>query len=87
MERQFEIIGEALAQLVKIDPTTGTRIGEHKRVTAFCNLLIHGYAQVDNRIVWDVLQNKVPALPQEAEMLLAFPENSGKQNNAGEPES
>jgi len=70
--------GEALAQLVKMDPATGTRITEYKRVVAFRNLLIHGYAQIDHRIVWDVLERKVPALLREAEELLA--EGEGKQH-------
>jgi uncharacterized protein with HEPN domain len=80
VERQFEVIGEALAQLVKVDPATGTRITEYKRVVAFRNLLIHGYAQVDHRIVWDVLEKRVPALLREAEKLLA--EGEGKQPDA-----
>ena len=69
-ERQFEIIGEALRRLSNEDAATAARITEHQRVIAFRNILIHGYAEIDNRIVWDVLRTKLPKLLQEVEALL-----------------
>lgn len=54
VERQFEIIGEALNQLSKIDSATAGKIPELSRIVAFRNVLIHGYASVDNRLVWGV---------------------------------
>jgi uncharacterized protein with HEPN domain len=70
VERQFEIIGEALAKLAKIDQETATLISEHRRIIAFRNILIHGYAQIDDRLVWGVLDSKLPALSQEVKKLL-----------------
>ncbi len=69
-ERQFEIIGEALRRLAKDDPASAARIHEHQRIIAFRNILIHGYADVDDRVVWDVLQTKLPTLQREVEALL-----------------
>ena len=69
-ERQFEIIGEALRRLSKDDPASAARIHEHQRIIAFRNILIHGYADVDDRVVWDVLQTKLPTLQREVEALL-----------------
>lgn len=69
-ERQFEIIGEALRRLSTEDPTTAARITECERIISFRNILIHGYAEVDDRIVWDVLQTKLPTLLREVEALL-----------------
>lgn len=62
VERQFEIIGEALNQLSRIDPTTAATVAELPRIVAFRNVLIHGYASVDDRIVWGVIESSLPSL-------------------------
>ena len=51
VERQFEIVGEALAQLARIDPAS--RVSEYRRIIGFRNILIHGYADLDQRLVWE----------------------------------
>ena len=70
VERQFEIIGEALTKLAKADQETAALISEHHRIIAFRNILIHGYAQIDDRLVWGVLDSKLPTLSQEVTKLL-----------------
>jgi len=70
VERQFEIIGEALRRLSKEDPVTIARINEHARIIAFRNILIHGYADIDDRIVWDLAHSKLPTLLLQIESLL-----------------
>jgi uncharacterized protein with HEPN domain len=78
VERQFEIIGEALAQLARLNEDLASRISEHRRIIAFRNILIHGYApappapsSMDSRIVWDVVQTRLPALRREVAELMA----------------
>jgi uncharacterized protein with HEPN domain len=71
VERQFEIIGEALARLIRLDETLATRITEQRRIVAFRNALIHGYADVDDRVVWDVVETKLPVLRREIKALLS----------------
>ena len=70
VERQFEIIGEALNKLNRIDPDTASSVSNYKRIIAFRNILIHGYALVDDRVVWDVVQENLPILQREIETLL-----------------
>jgi uncharacterized protein with HEPN domain len=70
VERQLEILGEALAQLAKTDPAVASKIGEYQRIIAFRNILIHGYAEIDHRIVWNVLEFKLPVVLRQARSLL-----------------
>ncbi len=73
VERQFEIIGEALNRLGRFDEATASRISERKRIVAFRNILIHGYDLVDEQVVWDVVQKDLRGLRREVEMLLLEP--------------
>ena len=70
VERQFEIIGEALGQLAKLDPEIAGRITEHRRIIAFRNILVHGYAGVDDMLVWDMVETRLADLRREVEELL-----------------
>lgn len=70
VERQFEIIGEALNQLAKIDPATTARISECRHIIAFRNILIHGYAEIDHRLVWGVAESKLSILVDEVNALI-----------------
>jgi uncharacterized protein with HEPN domain len=49
VERQFEIIGEAFAGLRRTDPELADAIPDLPRIVAFRNVLIHGYATVDDQ--------------------------------------
>lgn len=71
VERNFEIIGEAVGRLTKDDPATANRIGEHRQIIAFRNLLIHGYDVIDHAKVWQVIQNDLPNLERRVAELLA----------------
>lgn len=73
VERKFEIIGEALAKLSRIDPEVTAGISEHGRIIAFRNILIHGYADVDDRLVWDIVETKLPILSDEVAKLIQLP--------------
>lgn len=70
VERQFEIIGEALNQLSKADPQTAHRIPAAAQIVAFRNLLIHGYAHVNDAMVWKTIQESLPSLQAVVEGLL-----------------
>lgn len=70
VERQFEIIGEALAQLARRDPEIAESIQDYRKIIAFRNVLIHGYGQIDHARVWDTVNAEVPVLLARARLLL-----------------
>jgi len=62
VERQFEILGEALNKLRQLDPTTAEGVPNLARIVAFRNVLIHGYASIDDALVWEVATEHAPSL-------------------------
>lgn len=70
-ERQFEIIGEALNHIRAHAPDIAGQIREYHKIIGFRNLLIHGYAVVDDAIVWSIATEKLPLLLDDARHLLA----------------
>jgi len=62
VERQFEIVGEALRKLAELNADMAARIPEYRRIIAFRNVLVHGYASVDHWLVWGIVQHKLPGV-------------------------
>ena len=69
VERQFEIIGEALNRMKRTDPTILARIDDFRRIIAFRNILIHGYDVVSDELVWDIITEKIPSLRAEIDAI------------------
>ena len=70
VERQFEIVGEALNQFSRLDLELALAIPELPRIVAFRNVLIHGYATVDDQVVWGVVEANIPNLSKALAKLL-----------------
>lgn len=70
VERQFEIIGEALSQFAKFDSTAAAQIPDLRDIIAFRNILVHGYAAIDNERVWGIIAKDLPRLQAALEGLL-----------------
>jgi len=70
IERQFEIIGEALSQLCKIEPQWADRIPDVPQIIAFRNVLIHGYASVNDLTVWRTINESLSTLYEIVTSLL-----------------
>ena len=70
VERQFEVISEALKQLSKVAPDIASKIPDCGQIIAFRNILIHGYAVLDKAIVCKVIHQHLPALEKTVQHLL-----------------
>jgi uncharacterized protein with HEPN domain len=71
VERQFEILGEALNRLDRLDAALAARIPDLRHIVAFRNILIHGYAVIDRARVWRAVQDDLPRLRATLDGILA----------------
>ena len=71
VERQFEIIGEALAQLARADAAIAAKIPDLRQIVAFRNVLIHGYAVIEPSRIWRTIEENLPPLQNALAVLLS----------------
>ncbi|MHC4508599.1 MAG: HepT-like ribonuclease domain-containing protein [Planctomycetota bacterium] len=62
IERELEIIGEALARLRRDHPNLAEEIRDVHKVVGLRNVLAHGYDVLEHEILWDIVENKLPIL-------------------------
>lgn len=68
IEREIEIIGEAINRALKQDPDL--QIDNAKRIVDTRNWVIHGYDKVDDVIIWGIVVNHLPKLQEEIQKYL-----------------
>lgn len=68
VERDLEIIGEAIKELLKLEP--GMKISSSRKIIGFRNLLAHSYDSIEDELVWGILQRDIPVLQDEIDRLL-----------------
>lgn len=68
MEREFEIIGEAISKMLKSD--TAIHISYARLIVDLRNKVIHAYDAIDDTIIWKVIVKDLPKLEEEVKLLL-----------------
>lgn len=68
VERMLGIIGEATNRLGKESSTP--LLSDALKITGLRNRVIHAYDYVDNQIIWEIIQERLPELKQEIEEIL-----------------
>ncbi len=68
VERNIEIVGEAMNRILKID--NAILISNSRLFVDLRNRIIHGYDSVSDEIVWSVVIKNLPILQTEIELLL-----------------
>ena len=69
IEREIEIIGEAMNRILKIDPDF--KIENSRQIIDTRNWVIHGYDKVDDVIIWGIISNHLPKLRKEIDDYLS----------------
>ena len=68
VERELEIIGEAVSRLLKINPVIS--ISYARQIIDLRNKVIHAYDNVNNIVIWSIIMNHLPILKLEVEQLM-----------------
>ncbi|NHB69745.1 HepT-like ribonuclease domain-containing protein [Perlabentimonas gracilis] len=68
IEREIEIIGEAMNRIMKIAPDI--QIENARQIVDTRNWVIRGYDKVDDVVIWGIISNHLPKLRKEVEDLL-----------------
>lgn len=68
VERNFEIIGEAMNRIKKIEPEIP--ISSARKIVNTRNLVIHSYDSLDKEILWGIVIKHLPVLKREILQLL-----------------
>jgi len=67
IEREFEIIGEAMNKIVDLVPDIP--ITDKLQIIGMRNRVIHGYDKIDDEIIWGTIVRHLPTLKAEIENL------------------
>ena len=70
VERQLMIIGEAVNQAIRDEPEICEDIAEIREIVNLRNVIVHGYAIVENATIWGIVQGDLPALYDQIKRLL-----------------
>ena len=68
IEREFEIIGEAMNRIDKLDSTIS--ISSKIQIIGMRNRVIHGYDKIDDALIWGTIVRHLPRLKEEITQLL-----------------
>ena len=68
IERNIEIIGEAMSRILKKEPDF--QITNARKIVATRNRVIHGYDSVSEDVIWAIVVQELPKLDKEIDELL-----------------
>ena len=68
LKENFEIIGEAINKLLKINPNIS--ISYARIIVDLRNRVIHAYDSVDDILIWKIIVKDLPILLEEATKLI-----------------
>lgn len=68
IERNLEIIGEAVNKILKINPEI--KIENAKKIVSLRNQIIHAYDNISEENIWAIILKHIPKLKEEINILL-----------------
>jgi uncharacterized protein with HEPN domain len=68
VERNLEIIGEAVNRILKDDPEF--KLENAQKIIGANNRIIHGYDRISHDVIWSIVINHLPSLQVEVSKLI-----------------
>jgi len=69
IERDLEIIGEAINRIIKRDETFLEKITHAKNIIGLRNQVIHAYDNISDENIWSILTTHLPRLKTEEDLI------------------
>lgn len=69
IERDLEIVGEAVKKILELNPDV--EISSSKNIIGLRNIISHAYDSVEPEMLWGIIQNNIPVLADEIQLLKA----------------
>lgn len=63
IERDLEIIGEAIKKILELEPTI--QISSARKIIGLRNIISHAYDSIEPEIIWGIIQRDIPILQTE----------------------
>jgi len=70
VERNLEIIGEAMNRILERDPSFLEKINEARSIVGLRNQIIHSYDNISDENIWSIVINHLPKLEADVNRLL-----------------
>ncbi len=70
VERNLEIIGEAVNRIITRDNAFTEKISNARAIVGLRNQVIHAYDNISDEIIWSILTNHLQKLKLEVEKLI-----------------
>lgn len=67
IERDLEIIGEAVRKVTDINPTIS--LSSTKKIIGLRNIISHAYDSIEDELIWGIIQKDIPILLEEVRRL------------------
>jgi uncharacterized protein with HEPN domain len=71
VERQLEIVGEALGRARVESPDLASHIPDLSKIIGLRHRLAHGYGEIDDEIIWSIAVEEVPRFVEQLERILS----------------
>ena len=68
VERNIEIIGEAVNRILKKDKDF--KLNNARQIIGTRNRIAHGYDKITDDLIWSIIINSIPKLKDEVEILI-----------------